>query len=146
MIETEVVRELAFPAERVWHYLSWRGIANIRGDAFFKGVSFEDDMNSVGSVRVLHLQDGTAVREVAEELDDRARRYAYRPLTLGSLPVENYRGSVAVHAIDPDCSIVTIRSCCDPVGISQDAWQEMYTSMENALLDLIERNLSDYTV
>jgi hypothetical protein len=140
MVEVEVVRELEHPAEAIWHFLSWRGVGNIEGDVFFERISFEDELDAVGSVRVLHLNDGSAVREVVEELDHEAMRYRYRPLTLGSLPVENYTGEVHVRALGADRCRVTIRSRCDVVGVSAAQWRATYSAMENALIDLIAGN------
>lgn len=140
MTEVEVVREVDHPAETIWRFLSWRGVANIRGDTFFDNISFEDDLDEAGSVRVLHLRDGSIVREVVEELNHAEMRYVYNPLELGSLPVANYRGQVRILPIDGGRCRILISSCCDVVGVTEEEWRALYSGLENALIDVVEEN------
>lgn len=139
MIEVEVVRDLDHPAALMWRFLSWRGVANIKGKSFFERISFQDDLNAVGSVRVLHFPDGTSIPEVAEELDDAGMSYAYRPLSMGSLPATDYVGGVRIFPLGPSRCRVSIRSRCRPKGISAQGWRDLYTSMESDLITLIDR-------
>lgn len=141
MIEVQVSETIDAPAEKVWELLSWRGVERLRGAVFFETITFEDELNEAGSIRVLHMPDGSVIREVAEELSEAGRFYTYRPLSLGSLPVTDYRGRVAVTEDGPGRCRVTISSRCTPIGITEEEWRCLYTTMETAVIALVRTKI-----
>jgi hypothetical protein len=140
-VTTRVEGRINAPASRVWDYLSWRGAAKLKNVSVIDHVSLEDDGNEKGSVRVLHLKDGTSISEYVEDINDDEHWYVYKPTSLGSLPVSDYTGRLEVKEDGPGSSRVIIQSHCIPVGISVAEWQEAYTELETAVIDFVRQQV-----
>ena len=140
-VVTRVTARIEAPASRVWEYLSWRGAARLRDVSLIESITLADDGQGIGSVRVLHLKDGSSISEYVADIDDAARWYVYRPTSLGSLPVTDYTGRLSVEEVGPDACIVCIQSRCIPVGTSVAAWQKAYTELETSVIEFVRRQV-----
>lgn len=85
----------------------------------------------VGAVRTFHLPGGARVVERIESHDPSLRRYTYRIIDSGPLPLTDYLGTAAVAAEGPTTCLLTWSA--DFASASEDG---------GALRALVEANLS----
>lgn len=138
---TRVEKRVNAPAAQVWEYLGWQGAAKLRDVSLIDRITLEDETSDVGSMRTLHLKDGTSITEYVEAINEQERWYVYKPIDLGSLPVREYTGRLSVAEDGSDACVVTIESRCIPVGISVNDWQKVYTDLETAVIDHVRNRV-----
>jgi len=140
-VVTRVTGRIGAPAWRVWEYMSWQGGRHLRGVSVIDHVTIEDEIDGPGSVRTLHLTDGSKVSEYVESMSHEERWFVYKPTELGSLPVKDYTGRVEVVEEGPDCCQVVIESRCVPTGISAAEWQKIYRDLESAVIGYVKERV-----
>ena len=134
MGSAQAIRRINAPADLVWGFISWRGMAQLAGDGLFAGVDFETDEVAVGAIKRINFHSGAPMRERLEWLDEGGLAYRYRVLDSGSYPVASYEALVRVTAMgDRECAVV-IRSDFVAIGISDTAFAASWIEMENGLL------------
>jgi len=115
-------RRIPAGADQVWRVVGDLGSAVIGG-----GMIERVDVSGTGAgaVRRLILPGGAVVEEAIEEYDADQRRYTYRMLDCGPLPMGRYLGVAEVFAAGPDGSILSWTAMADPVEIDTEALRTM---------------------
>jgi hypothetical protein len=131
-----VAERVEAPAQTVWEYINWHGVARLEGGLFQK-IEFFGDKPEVGVTKRLHLADGLPILERLEAMDEAERTYRYRVLDNGDLPITDYRGYVRVGACGPAACCVKIECEFTPVDVTAQEWTEIWSGMERALIDQI---------
>jgi hypothetical protein len=135
-----VAERVDAPAEQVWDYINWHGVARLEGGLFQK-VEFFGDSPVVGVTKRLHLADGLPVLERLEAIDERERSYRYRVLDDGDLPITDYCGYVRVSPCGPASCYLKIECQFTPVDVTEAEWAEIWSAMERSLIDQIRAQL-----
>lgn len=141
MATVTLARKFAAPADAVWQYVRWHGVAKLdqySGD-FFEKIEFDGDVEKVGITKTIHPFGGPPILERLEELNAEERTYRYRLLDVGDLPVTDYRGYVRVTPAGPDACHLKIECDYTAVGVTDAAWAQTWTEMETSLMDEISR-------
>ena len=141
MASATLARKFAAPADAVWQYVRWHGVAKLdqySGD-FFEKIEFDGDVEQVGITKTIFPFGGLPIHERLEELNAEERSYRYRLLDVGDLPVTDYRGYVRVTPCGPDACHLLIACDYTPVGVTAEAWEATWTTMESSLMDEIAR-------
>jgi hypothetical protein len=139
MGSAQAIRRINAPANVVWSFISWRGMAQLVGDGLFAGVDFETDEVAVGAIKRIIFHSGAPMRERLEWLDEGGLAYCYRVLDSGSYPVASYEAVVRVTAMgDGECAVV-IRSDFIAIGISDAEFAANWIEMEDGLLTEIAK-------
>lgn len=115
-------RRIPASADQVWGVVGDLGSAVIGGGMIER---VEIRGSGAGAVRRLVLAGGAAVEEVIEEYDADQRRYTYRMLDGGPLPMCRYLGVAEVFAAGPEGSILSWSAAADPVEIDFEALRAM---------------------
>lgn len=94
----------------------------------------ELDGTGAGAIRTFHLPGGARIVERIEDYDPAQRRYAYRILDAGPLPVANYLGKAEVAPAGAGAAILSWSAMADPVGGNAEALRAMLeANLETAL-------------
>lgn len=132
-----VAARIAAPAERVWPFLRWQSLETMLPGGFFKSVSYDERQPIIGATRTITLGDGRQIRERLEAISAIDFAFSYRIIDTADFPLAEYLGHVRVTpAGETACSL---RFACEftPLGITADAWREIYAGMQNANIDFI---------
>jgi hypothetical protein len=78
-----------------------------------------------GAVRTFHLPGGPRIVERIEDHDPALRRYVYRILDSGPLPIANYLGVAQVAPAGPGAAILSWSAMADPVRGDAEALRAM---------------------
>jgi hypothetical protein len=139
-----VAARVAAPAERVWPFLRWESIETMLPGGFFKRADYDERRPIVGATRTITLGDGRMIRERLETISILDLAYSYRIIDTDDFPLAEYVGHVRVtpaglHA----CSL---RLACEftPLGITADAWREIYAGMQNANIAFIRAQVEGH--
>ncbi|MEO7468156.1 MAG: SRPBCC family protein [Pseudomonadota bacterium] len=127
------------PADDVWQYVCWHGVAKLAqySGAFFKGIEFQGDTPEVGITKTIYPLEGLPIHERLESLDAENRSYRYRLIDVGSLPITDYRGYVRVTPAGPDACHLKIECEYTAVEVSDERWAEIWLEMETSLVNEI---------
>ncbi|MCG2842625.1 SRPBCC family protein [Sandaracinobacter sp. RS1-74] len=124
------------PADAVWRYVGWHGVAELDqySGGLFRRIEFHGDEPSVGIVKIIHPIEGLPIHERMDAFDAGTRTYRYSLLDVGSLPVTDYRGLVKVTPAGPDACHLKIECQFTAVGVTEEAWSDTWFAMERGLL------------
>lgn len=141
MARATLARKFAAPADAVWQYVRWHGVAKLdqySGD-FFEKIEFDGDVEEVGITKTIYPFGGHPILERLEELDAEERSYRYRLLDVGDLPITDYCGYVRVTPAGPRACHLKIECDFTPVDVTAAEWERIWTEMETSLMDEISR-------
>jgi len=136
-----LARKFAAPADAVWQYVRWHGVAKLdqySGD-FFEKIEFDGDAEQVGITKTIYPFGGSPILERLEELNAAERSYRYRLLDVGDLPITDYCGYVRVTPAGPRACHLKIECDFTPVDVTAAEWERIWTGMETSLMDEISR-------
>ena len=138
-----VARRFAAPADDVWRYVRWHGVAQLAhyAEAYFEKITFETVEEVVGAIKTIYPFDGDPIIERLEELNVAERTYRYRLLDNGGLPITDYTGYVRVTPAGPHACFLKIECNFTPVDVSAEQWEATWRDMENGMMDEIELKL-----
>lgn len=141
MARATLARKFAAPADAVWQYVRWHGVAKLAqysGD-FFEKIEFDSDVEQVGITKTIYPFGGHPILERLEELNADDRSYRYRLLDVGDLPITDYCGYVRVAPAGPHACHLKIECDYTPVDVTASEWERTWTEMETSLMDEISR-------
>lgn len=127
------------PAERVWDYVRWHGVARLEqySGAFFEKIEFQGDAEEPGVTKRIYPHDALPILERLEEVDASDFTYRYRLLDVGSLPITDYRGYVRVTPAGPRACFLLLECEFVAVDVSDDEWIAMWRDIETNLVNEI---------
>lgn len=144
MASATIARKFSAPADAIWDYVRWHGVAKLdqySGD-FFEKIEFDGDVEKVGITKTIYPFNAQPIHERLEELNVDERCYRYRLLDVGDLPVTDYCGYVRVTPCGPHACHLLISCDFTPVGVTAAEWEETWSQMESSLMDEIARLVS----
>ena len=144
MAVVTLAERIEAPADAVWDYVCWHGVAKLDqySGGFFKKIEFQGDEPKVGITKTIYPHDGLPISERLESLDVADRTYRYRLADVGSLPITDYRGYVRVTPAGPDACHLKIECEFTAVEVSEAEWIETWLAMETQLVTEIRRALA----
>lgn len=133
MVNVKLVRDLDFPAERVWAVLEDYGnmewaMGPPRVEVIGEGI---------GMIRRVLIEGMEPIDEVLEAMDPAGMSFAYSIPRGLPLPLTDYRSSARVEAKDDASSRVHWSCQCTPTdpAMSEQDTEQLMQSTYNALLD-----------
>ena len=138
-VNVEVVRDLPFPAARVWELL---------GD--FGNMRWADDPkveligSGVGMTRRIMMPGMDPIDEVLESLDHEARTFSYTIPRGMPMPVSDYRAFVSLEETSPTSSRVRWCATATPQGVDAAQANAILTGAYGQLLGWLESWLSSH--
>lgn len=141
MARATLARKFAAPADAVWQYVRWHGVARLdqySGD-FFEKIEFDGDVEQVGITKTIYPFGGHPILERLEELNAEERSYRYRLLDVGDLPITDYCGYVRVTPAGPHACHLKIECDYTPVDVTAAEWDRTWAEMETSLMNEISR-------
>jgi len=138
MAQVSVKGTVNAPAERVWETISaFSGL-----ERFFPAVSRSElEGSGVGAVRRCTLQDGGQLVERLESLDEAAHTLSYS-IVEGALPVEGYRSTMTVRALDGERCELHWRSEFEVTEGGEDALKGLLEGAYKQGIDGIDKLLA----
>ncbi|PZU50169.1 MAG: SRPBCC family protein [Sphingomonas sp.] len=136
MAVVTLAERIEAPADKVWHYVGWHGVADLDqySGALFQKIEFFGDKPAPGIIKIIYPVNGLPVHERMESYDAETRTYRYSLLDVGSLPITDYRGLVKVTPAGPTACHVKIECEFTAVDVSEEEWRSTWLAMETALL------------
>lgn len=141
MAVATIAERIEAPAQYVWDYISWHGVARLNG-GLFKRIDFFGDTLAVGITKQVHLAEGLPITERLEAFDEQDYSYRYRVTDGGPLPVTDYSGYVRVTPCGPDACYLKIECDYTPVTVTAEEWANTWRAMEHGIMEQIRATLS----
>ncbi|MEN8159917.1 MAG: SRPBCC family protein [Myxococcota bacterium] len=139
MSHTSVRYTIPAPAADVWSL-----VGDVRGatDRWPAVARTELEGSGVGSIRIMHLVDGSVVRERLEAHDPGARRTRWEILNFSKLPLRELHYTVSVQEHGPETCDVAWELDFEPAGGSEEKVREMlegiFGSIRASILESLE--------
>lgn len=134
-----IVRRFSAPADAVWQYVRWHGVAKLEqySGAMFARIDFDGDIEQPGIIKTVYPHEGHPIVERLDEVNAADRTYRYRLLDVGSMPITDYTGYVRVTPAGPDACHLKIECNFTPVDVTEQEWREIWFGIETELMNEI---------
>ncbi len=142
MASFEIATRFDAPAEAVWAFVSWQGMARLTNGGFFTSAEFPNGPEArAGALRRVTTPDGGAfVEELIEQTEGRIFAQRYRLVDTGPFPLTDYEGVVVVTPAGEGCCL-KFGHTATLVDVSEDEWRSAWMSIENQVFDFIRQSL-----
>jgi carbon monoxide dehydrogenase subunit G len=135
-----VTEEIKAPIAKVWALLADLGgvgrlfpAEGIPGFPSIERVTMKGE--GLGSIRTVRLAGGVEIHEQFEVIDPASLTIVYTGLAPMPLPVENYRATILLTALEPALTRVDWSSTGTPVGASAEDLRRVLEPLHRTLID-----------
>lgn len=136
----ETAARFDVPAEVVWSYVSWLGMARLTEGGFFTSAEFPIGRDvQPGALRRVTTPDGGAfVEELIEQTEGRRFFQRYRLVDTGPFPLTDYEGVVVVTPAGDGCCL-KFGHTATLVDVAEEEWRASWIAIENQVFDFIRQ-------